>query len=608
MWEFAPKNTGRGNLKKTTDRSMMDSIDNIPLRMKIIAVFFIFIIIPLGLFTFIAYDRMKNLVLKQTLASALQSYNESVSVLERCFSDMDAAMQNLVFDDTILAIAAKDKINYPPLEQLADFNTIIGRFTDLQKGDIENIRIYLYGDRYYTKSNLNIFSIQNYMDSEWHQRLMDGKQSSLWFLQPNQDNAVDTTGDYFSYARVVYNLDTLNKPLAVFMVNMRTATIGQQLLNAGITSNSIVYLTDGSQIYLSNNDQVNLNDEFITSISKAPTYDWDYQKIGGDGYFYQFRNLNPTGLSIVALIPQKDITALQNTARNEMLLLLLIIASISFFLAYKVSDSSLKRIYLLGNEMKKIEDGSLDVQLKQSGKDEIGKLMESFNKMASRMSAMVNEKYEMGKDVKNYELKALQAQINPHFLYNSLDLINCVAIKHNIPEITRMVSYLADFYKLVLSSGQDIISIKDELLHVQLYTKIQNLRFENRITLDIDVSDEIRGYSTIKTILQPIVENSIMHGIFLKDDKSGRIIITAENNNSIITLRVEDDGVGMSEEKINQILTFDMSSHRHGYGIKNIDDRIKLYYGNEYGLQYQSRIGQGTIAEIRFPAVKFEEV
>jgi two-component system sensor histidine kinase YesM len=255
--------------------------------------------------------------------------------------------------------------------------------------------------------------------------------------------------------------------------------------------------------------------------------------------------------------------------------------------------------------MRKAEKGDLELISVRPGKDEIGELMESFNFMIQRIKILIEEQYKSGQEIKSAELKALQAQINPHFLYNTLDLINWTAIKYNVPEISSTVKSLSRFYKLSLSKGRDTVPISDELEHVKLYTDIQNRRFENKIILDIQVEDRILGYNVPKIILQPIVENSILHGILEKDDKAGRITITGALQQDTIILKVSDDGVGMDEEAINDILNA-KTDEIYGYGVWNINNRLRLYYGEEAGLLIRSEIGKGTEAEIRIPAVADE--
>ena len=144
--------------------------------------------------------------------------------------------------------------------------------------------------------------------------------------------------------------------------------------------------------------------------------------------------------------------------------------------------------------MKRVESGDFSHKIKPVGSDEIGELMRSFKAMTLRMEEMIDEKYRMGKEVKNAELKALQAQINPHFLYNSLDLVNCLAIEHDVPEIADMINSLVEFYKLSLNRGKEILSLQDEVRHVQAYVRIQNMRFEKKISLDIEEKEWLKEY------------------------------------------------------------------------------------------------------------------
>ena len=229
--------------------------------------------------------------------------------------------------------------------------------------------------------------------------------------------------------------------------------------------------------------------------------------------------------------------------------------------------------------------------------------------MTLRMEEMIDEKYRMGKEVKNAELKALQAQINPHFLYNSLDLVNCLAIQHNVPEIADMINSLVEFYKLSLNRGQEILSLYDELRHVQTYVRIQNMRFEKKIRLEIIEEPWMKKYAILKIILQPLVENSIMHGILEKEDSRGEIKISSALKDNKIYITIEDDGVGMSQNQIENLLkeTNEVRHRGSGYGVKNINERIKLYYGADYGLVFESRENKGTTVTVSIPAIPYIE-
>jgi two-component system sensor histidine kinase YesM len=224
--------------------------------------------------------------------------------------------------------------------------------------------------------------------------------------------------------------------------------------------------------------------------------------------------------------------------------------------------------------------------------------------MIAEVEQLIEEKYRLGKEVKNLELKALQAQINPHFLYNTLDLLNWMSVRHNAEEIRTLVTALSRFYKLSLGRGEDTVPLREELEHARTYVQIQNMRYENAIELVIDTPPDMNECRILKLVLQPLVENSIFHGIMMKKEERGAIRITGEHVGADLLLFVEDDGVGISDERLSQLLTNGaIASDRHGYGVRNIHERLQLNYGPEFGLSFESREGKGTRVRIRIPAV-----
>lgn len=214
--------------------------------------------------------------------------------------------------------------------------------------------------------------------------------------------------------------------------------------------------------------------------------------------------------------------------------------------------------------------------------------------------------YQLGIALKTSELNVLQAQINPHFLYNTLDLLNCIAWEHNIKEMSEIVSLLTRFYKLSLNKGIEMVSVKDALEQIEVYVKLQNFRFESSIQLVININPHLCQHKILKLLLQPIVENSIIHGILEKDDQSGTITVDVKNQEGILYFTITDDGVGMTQEKVyllNHVLDSDGvdANTSSGYGVKNVVERIRLYYGGEYGITFESRPGAGTTVLLCIP-------
>ena len=206
------------------------------------------------------------------------------------------------------------------------------------------------------------------------------------------------------------------------------------------------------------------------------------------------------------------------------------------------------------------------------------------------------------------EYRALQAQINPHFLYNMLDMINWLSKSGKSEEVSIAVQSLSKFYKLTLSKKEVTTTVAEELNHVSLYVKLQNMRFENKIDFLIDVPDEILDCEIPKLVLQPIVENAILHGILGKESKAGSIVIMAWLEGRDIVFVVSDDGVGIPQEQMDKILSGDGKSESgSNIGIYNTHRRLQLYYDNQdFGLTYRSTLGIGTEVEIRIPVVIHE--
>ena len=207
------------------------------------------------------------------------------------------------------------------------------------------------------------------------------------------------------------------------------------------------------------------------------------------------------------------------------------------------------------------------------------------------------------------ELQALQAQINPHFLYNTLDAIIWMA-ETDDKGIVPMTEALANFFRISLNKGKELIRVQGELSHVENYLVIQSMRYTDKFTYQIDLSEDVKEYLTIKLIIQPIVENCIYHGIKPKRGK-GHILVRACREENHLMIRVTDDGVGMNEETRSKILSpqgIVTNNSGSGVGIRNVNERIKLRFGESYGLTYESRLGEGTTVTVRLPIILQQDV
>lgn len=263
----------------------------------------------------------------------------------------------------------------------------------------------------------------------------------------------------------------------------------------------------------------------------------------------------------------------------------------------KISKLMVSRIEKLTFNMANVEAGKMEINVTSDSKDEVGELIRGFGNMIDEINRLISEVYESKIAQKEYEMKALQAQINPHFLYNSLSLINWKALEAEQTDISLVTLRLSSFYRTALNKGKNILKIRDEISNMRAYLDIQLMMHDDDFDVKIHVDEDILEYETLNLILQPLIENAIDHGIDLLEDRRGKIEIVGRRVEDKIFLTVEDNGVGMDKEKAEVILT----QGSKGYGVRNVNERIQLYYGKEYSLKVESEVGIGTKITICIP-------
>lgn len=257
---------------------------------------------------------------------------------------------------------------------------------------------------------------------------------------------------------------------------------------------------------------------------------------------------------------------------------------------------------------KKAGGGDFSVRAEEEGTEELTELTRGFNQMVWQLDQLVEDIKSEQKNLRATELKLLQAQINPHFLYNTLDTIVWLAEAGEKEQVVMMVTALSDFFRTTLSKGQDFITIKEEEAHIRSYLKIQKFRYRDILDYDIDIPEELNIYFVLKMTLQPLVENALYHGI--KNKRGfGHIHVSGRRENERIILTVEDDGKGMDPEELERVRslisgTMPSPGRPSGFGLYNVNERLRLNYGEDYGLKIDSRAGEGTRVEAVIPAVK----
>lgn len=583
------------------------------IKSKLLLSYLVLIVIPLGLITWLTYNKSSKITEDNMMKITSLALDQISNSLETKLSDISKVSEAVINNYDIQEILVRDLQEPDIMKQVLDARKMELFLKSFQNSrDVYRVRLFVNDGLIYANENTNFFNMKQITREPWYEQITSNSGSIHW--TPSyllKYDAIEESKSVISAVRVINNYKAFGEYIGVVCVDTLEEKIVDILQKSTLTKNGVIYIIDENGEVVSSSNR-ELTKAMITGGEKSyyfPSQDakWEKIKIDGQTMLTSYRKVKLSGWKLVAVIPLEDILTSNIILRNYSLALLVAIGFIAYGLALSISFYIVKRINRLIKTMRVAQEGNLKVRVKIDGKDEIGELEKNFNQMIEGMTLMVEEKYKMGKELKNAELKALQAQINPHFLYNTLDLINWRANRYKAQDIKFIVSTLARFYKLSLSKGREIVSIADELAHVEAYVQIQNKRFKDKIHFTIDVDEKIRSFGIIKLILQPIVENAILHGINEKEDPSGNITIKGNLGEESILLIIMDDGVGMSEEMLRTILDRKIKKETGGYGVKNVDERIKIFYGEQYGLSYKSMPGMGTIVEIRIPAIKNAE-
>lgn len=487
----------------------------------------------------------------------------------------------------------------------------------------------LYEDIYASQANPDIKNIKIYMEDgpssafetavlynmETYNRIISFKdydflRTSIQWYKGDEFSDQTSHEDIVVLKNIVSNTN-YKKNIGVIRIDFESSVFTDVLNETNITETSVALLTNPNYILCTSDiSKKAVEASLLTSMQnyvktlKIDHYPyWDTNvTVDNQKMLLGVEQIALTNWQLILIIPENDILRSVSRTNNQSFLLFLLTLPLAFVMTYIVSISFTRRLSKLASEMHNLDTSTFYKEITPSSKDEIGILTQNFNYMLTKISMLLDEKYELGQTVKNAELIALQAQINPHFLYNTLDQLYWMGIRYDVPDISNLVIDLSKFYKLSLSKGKSIVSLESELNLITAYVNIQNVRFDNIITLVVSIDKEYLNIKIPKITLQPIVENAVLHGICQKEEP-GTINITAYIEENCLCICIEDDGEGMDEDTLSSLLNNQQTDTNviHGYGLSNIDNRLKVFYGTEYGLKLESTLEVGTKVIIRLP-------
>lgn len=571
------------------------------IRTKIMVIFFVVTLSVVVTVSVFLYSRAAKLVEEEAEdtiiglldQTAISAGNVMVRVEDICF--------RMYTNQSLRNIFQTRTEKYSYWQQMEDYYTL----TDIYNANmadkyIEGISLFfkVYGT--YVDMQYACFSMEEAISMPWYAEVVSRK-GTHWVSYINPYKKSDESGYTISCIRTVMSSQD---DLGYIEVKLNQNIILEILQRMkGSVHGDVYILTEEGHVLFSSDESsndtkfcfwdllkdMNENDERIRSIT------------GTIGSGQKLIRSQEGDLIFAAVVPEKVF----RTRAAEFIPFVVMLAVLELIIAMAVaralSANITGRIAELSRFMQHVSIEE-DVMAVERDNDEITELVRSYNRMLRMTRNSITEVYETKLEKKETELLLLQAQINPHFLYNTLDSINWMANKRKAYDISKMTRLLANFFRQSLNKGENIILLRDEFTHVQTYLEIIQMRYEEEIEVHYELEESILSQRTVKFILQPIVENAVVHGLMERDVAGGLLFIGGRRKGEKIVISIQDNGVGIEPEKLSLLLNKEKHFEgKGGYGLKNVDARIKLSYGEEYGLVIQSARGKGTLVEVWLP-------
>lgn len=587
---------------------------------KLLLSYSIFILLPMMLLAVFSYDKVSDTLVEQFRYSANMSLQQTSRYLNKNLEEIVSATDKLAFDSSLTELFHENNASEPLakiFEKYSAANKLISQELDLEM--IYSAGIYVNGNPYFISANSEgrqeiLFVSRDSAEVELlEEKLESFTGKILWIPRVLENENAEEEIAVITAARYLKSTVNYKTNIGIIAINIGRDTLKTFIDFSSILPGSLSLLLDENKNILAISDEGLFETYGLSAEILWEQLAMDKQSFRTDKakFLLNTEEVTIAGWTLVSVLPYDEMLKTSRETRSNMVIIIMIVSFIFCLIAFAISRLIGRRLNRLSTQMREVQFENYCSIPEDGGTDEISDLIGSYNYMLNKINDYAKSQYQLGIEIKESELKALQAQINPHFLYNTLDLLYCIAWENGVDDITEILTLLTRFYKLSLNRGLEMITIKDALELIRTYIRLQNYRFESSIELVEELPPEIYGKKILKLLLQPIVENSVMHGILEKNQRSGTITISARITGNTMYFVIADDGIGMTEEQIKSVMedrkVEEPSTAGHynthmGYGISNVMERIRLHYGEEYGLRYESSPGVGTRVSLWVPA------
>lgn len=570
-------------------KKLLHWFNGIKLRYKLAIFYSLFCFLPVMLLFWLSFLQMRSIIDDKGKMN-LQSYlQQSVSSMDRTLDGYNSLSDYIAFDRTLAEVFSMEYgTPYEQYEQLTQKVDPILRTASYFHGGMQQITIYT--DNGMVKHDTTVAPVSEIEETDWYQKTLEHPGLN-WFANYQEETLFSARKLAFSGAREGVNIlymdvdyqklftpyaETLISECGLYITDQDGKLVFEESRFSGKNQNYDLTYSE----FLEQRDRGST--DYIILCEQSNTTGWTV-------WLYQ-----PVGLAGEAMRPI-------GVMAGVTILICIFAAVLAYFITSGMVSSRIER---LTHFMQEVQEGSMDMQMESDDRDEIGMLYRGFGSMMKRIRTLINEVYLSKITQKEAELKELQAQINPHFLYNTLSLINWKALAAGEEDISRMTLALSTFYRTALNRGRNVLQVETELSNTRAYLEIQSMLHDGDFDYEIEAQTEILQCESLNLILQPLVENAIHHGIEEKTDGRGKITVRGWKEDNCVWFMVEDNGVGMEQEVADKILTMESK----GYGVRNVDERIRLCYGEKYAMKVESVVGKGTKMTIHFPARRLTNI
>ena len=595
---------------------------------QLIISFILLIIIPTAIISFIFYSKSTSSLTKKTEniiemnfhlleANILKEINLIDKVVTQIYLDNEM-LDSLSYSQPMRYFYLFSKYNLTndttSFIQSSKFENILNTYTStLDYTYPSNAKLYVHNYKFGAyKFPSNVFDLQVAQSTPWFVDIPADSNPHIMYI-PGSNNKNLPQG--VNYVRRLFGLKNYNIPFSsLITVELSMEEINTMLVNLKPTLSSQLFLINEDGMIIASTEKGVVFTPFTdTRIPFSPKAYEDYGFTTNVMNYKKAKTLlssktmPETNWTIISMTPfheiSSDINKIQKFIKFVVFIVILISLLIALFLAYRITNPIKKLV----TSMSSLDADNLHVEIEDHHfNDEFRYLIDHYNATNKKIRGLIKTITKIEKEKKEAEFKALQAQINPHFLYNTLDAVNWLALKYDAEDISIMVTSLSDFFRYSLSKGKTIISLKNEFIQTESYLAIQKIRYPDMIDYSISYDEHILDCSIVKLTLQPLVENAILHGIE-PNGEPGLIEIRGTREDDRIIVKVIDNGIGADVESLNHILA-DPSNDDHSYGIKNVNQRIKNYFGEAYGITFLENDLAGITVQITIPFMAHEEM